>query len=72
MNMMIMKAQALQSLKELNLSSEALQAILEQDGGPDYEASVSLASVLGGANKADDQMGMADEQMDEDYESDQF
>lgn len=72
MNMMIMKAQALQSLKELNLSSEALQAILEQDGGLDYEASVSLASVLAGAGKTDEQMGMADEQLDEDYESDQF
>lgn len=44
MNMVIMKAQAIQSLKELGLSKENLQAILEDDGGMDYEAAQNLAS----------------------------
>ncbi|MDO4440567.1 MAG: hypothetical protein Q4B81_00105 [Moraxella sp.] len=51
MNMVIMKAQALQSLRELGLSEENLQAILEDDGGMDYDIAVRLSSNLGASEK---------------------
>lgn len=54
MNMVIMKAQALQSLKELGLSKQSLQSILEEDGGMDYDTAAVLADSLDQATSAQD------------------
>lgn len=62
MNMVIMKAQALQSLKELGLNSQNLQRILEEDGGMDYDAALILANNLGVKEQG------SHEQSDDDFE----
>ncbi|GAA5003276.1 hypothetical protein GCM10023206_06800 [Acinetobacter puyangensis] len=63
MNNLMLKAQAIASLKDLGLSEETITRLLERDGGMDYDEAIKLAKdlvqqreqeQLAGSNNSDD------------------